>query len=51
MEICFFPEEIDFNNLKVGAWGIIGVPFDSTTSYHPGSRFGPIVVRRSFLWV
>ena len=36
-----------FNNLEEGAWGIIGVPFDSTTSYHPGSRFGPIVVREA----
>ncbi len=48
MEICFFPGRNGFfNNLEEGAWGIIGVPFDSTTSYHPGSRFGPIVVREA----
>ena len=46
-KFAFSQEEIDFNNLKEGAWGIIGVPFDSTTSYHPGSRFGPIVVREA----
>ena len=40
-KFAFSQEETDFNNLKEGAWGIIGVPFDSTTSYHPGSRFGP----------
>ena len=38
-KFAFSQEETDFNNLKEGAWGIIGVPFDSTTSYHPGSRF------------
>ena len=46
-KFAFSQEETDFNNLKEGAWGIIGVPFDSTTSYHPGSRFGPIVVREA----
>lgn len=30
-----------------GAWGIIGVPFDSTTSYHGGARLGPHVVREA----
>ncbi|MBP3226814.1 MAG: agmatinase [Methanobrevibacter sp.] len=29
------------------SFGIIGVPFDSTTSYHSGSRLGPIVVREA----
>ena len=29
------------------SYGIIGVPFDSTTSYHSGSRLGPIVVREA----
>ncbi|MBX7075733.1 MAG: agmatinase [Methanobacteriaceae archaeon] len=28
-------------------WGIIGVPFDSTCSYHNGSRYGPIVIREA----
>ncbi len=42
-----FSQETNFDNLEENAWGIIGVPFDSTTSYHPGSRFGPIVVREA----
>ena len=29
------------------SFGLIGVPFDSTTSYHSGSRLGPIVVREA----
>ena len=29
------------------SFGIIGVPFDSTTSYHAGARLGPIVVREA----
>ena len=37
----------DFDNLEEGTWGIIGVPFDSTTSYHSGSRYGSIVVREA----
>ena len=32
-------------NIKENSFGIIGVPFDSTTSYHSGARLGPIVVR------
>ncbi|WP_299522761.1 agmatinase [uncultured Methanobrevibacter sp.] len=46
-KFAFSQEIIDFDNLEKGAWGIIGVPFDSTTSYHSGSRFGPIVVREA----
>jgi agmatinase len=34
-------------NIKDDSFGIIGVPFDSTTSYHSGSRLGPIVVREA----
>ncbi len=34
-------------NIKENSFGIIGVPFDSTTSYHSGSRLGPIVVREA----
>lgn len=29
------------------SWGIIGVPFDSTVSYHSGTRLGPFVVREA----
>lgn len=34
-------------NIKENSFGIIGVPFDSTTSYHSGARSGPIVVREA----
>lgn len=40
-----FSQEIE--NIKENSYGIIGVPFDSTTSYHSGSRLGPIVVREA----
>lgn len=42
-----FSAETDFDNIKEDSFGIIGVPFDSTTSYHSGSRLGPIVVREA----
>ena len=35
------------DNIKENSYGIIGVPFDSTTSYHSGARSGPIVVREA----
>ncbi|WP_458403839.1 agmatinase [Methanobrevibacter sp.] len=34
-------------DIKENSFGIIGVPFDSTTSYHSGTRLGPIVVREA----
>ena len=34
-------------DIKKDSYGIIGVPFDSTTSYHSGARLGPIVVREA----
>lgn len=37
----------DLENIKENSFGIIGVPFDSTTSYHSGARLGPIVVREA----
>lgn len=40
-----FSAEIDI--IKENSYGIIGVPFDSTTSYHSGARLGPIVVREA----
>ena len=42
-----FSAETDFDNIKKDSYGIIGVPFDSTTSYHSGSRLGPVVVREA----
>ena len=35
------------DNIKENSYGIIGVPFDSTTSYHSGARLGTIVVREA----
>ena len=37
----------DNDDLKENSFGIIGVPFDSTTSYHSGARLGPVVVREA----
>lgn len=42
-----FSAVTDFDNLEKDSFGIIGVPFDSTVSYHSGSRSGPIVVREA----
>ena len=42
-----FSATTDFDNIKEDSYGIIGVPFDSTTSYHSGARLGPIVVREA----
>lgn len=39
-------EEINKDNSK-NKWGIIGVPFDSTCSYHHGSRYAPIIIREA----
>ncbi len=35
--------------LEEAEFGIIGVPFDSTCSYRPGCRFGPLAIRTEFL--
>ena len=43
----------DLNNESVDEfkkskkWGIIGVPFDSTCSYHHGSRYAPTLIREA----
>ena len=42
-----FAFSAETDDLKENSFGIIGVPFDSTTSYHSGSRLGPIVVREA----
>ena len=42
-----FSAPTDFDNIEKDSYGIIGVPFDSTTSYHSGSRLGPVVVREA----
>ena len=33
--------------VKSKKWGIIGVPFDSTSSYHHRSRYGPTIIREA----
>lgn len=40
-----FSQEIE--DIKENSFGLIGVPFDSTTSYHSGARLGSIVVREA----
>ena len=43
-----FSEDADnVEEAEENSWGIIGVPFDSTSSYGPGSRFGPTTVREA----
>ena len=46
-KFAFSQENSSLNNADKDSWGIIGVPFDSTTSYHTGARSGPIVVREA----
>lgn len=41
-------EEFNLNDfVKSKKWGIIGVPFDSTCSYHHGSRYAPTIIREA----
>lgn len=45
-----FSKEIIDNSLEISEvprFGILGVPFDGTTSYIPGARFGPKSVREA----
>ena len=54
-KFAFSAESIDLYNsdnissdfMKSKKWGIIGVPFDSTCSYHHGSRYGPTIIREA----
>ncbi len=46
-KFAFSQETEDLDEAKENSWGIIGVPFDSTSSYGPGSRFGPTTVREA----
>lgn len=41
------PTGEESENLEKASYGIIGVPFDSTTTYQPGARFGPLFVREA----
>ncbi|MDO5848274.1 MAG: agmatinase [Methanobrevibacter sp.] len=46
-KFAFSKSSESIDDVEEEAWGIIGVPFDSTTSYHSGARLGPIVVREA----
>lgn len=46
MKFAFSTEIPDDNNFESG-FAIMGVPFDSTTSYKSGSRYGPKTVREA----
>ena len=35
--------DADYNNARIV---LFGAPFDSTTSFRPGTRFGPSAIRR-----
>jgi agmatinase len=36
-------------SLEDAKFALVGVPFDSTSSYRPGSRFGPLWIRKELL--
>ncbi|MDR2966576.1 MAG: agmatinase [Methanobacteriaceae archaeon] len=46
-KFAFSQDSENLNKIKSNSWGIIGVPFDSTSSYATGSRFGPTTVREA----
>lgn len=46
-KFAFSEDSEDIEKVKENSWGIIGVPFDSTSSYGPGCRFGPTTVREA----
>jgi agmatinase len=47
LKFAFSHTEFEYSNLTEDkpAFGILGVPFDSTTTYQPGARYGPLFVR------
>lgn len=42
-----FSKEFSGKTPKSGHYGILGVPFDSTSTYLSGSRFGPNAIREA----
>jgi len=46
-KFAFSRDLSSLEEIQSNSWGIIGVPFDSTSSYHTGSRLGPITVREA----
>ncbi|OPY23111.1 MAG: agmatinase [Methanobacterium sp. PtaU1.Bin242] len=55
LKFAFSEDKIEFTDEypksgiepRKSVWGILGVPFDSTSTYHPGARFGPNSVREA----
>lgn len=47
-KFAFSQETSDLEDINTqSAWGIIGAPFDSTCTYHNGSRYAPIIIREA----
>ncbi|MGF7118683.1 agmatinase [Methanobacterium oryzae] len=40
-------DDVELSNLDSKKFGIIGIPFDSTSTYKPGARFGPRAIREA----
>ncbi|EKQ55655.1 MAG: agmatinase [Methanobacterium sp. Maddingley MBC34] len=49
LKFAFSQTECEYSDLNEykPAFGILGVPFDSTTTYQPGARYGPLFVREA----
>jgi len=49
LKFAFSCEEEDYSSPLTDKplFGILGVPFDSTTTYQPGARYGPLMVREA----
>jgi agmatinase len=48
LNFAFSQTELDNSTLTdEPSFGILGVPFDSTTTYQPGARYGPLFVREA----
>jgi agmatinase len=49
LKFAFSREEDDYSSSLTDKplFGILGVPFDSTTTYQPGARYGPLFVREA----
>ncbi|CDG64460.1 MAG: agmatinase [Methanobacterium sp.] len=49
LKFAFSCEEEDYPSPLTDKplFGILGVPFDSTTTYQPGARYGPLMVREA----
>jgi len=49
LKFAFSQTECEYSDLNKDkpAFGILGVPFDSTTTYQPGARYGPLFVREA----